>query len=476
MARKNEAAEEQTTEKRETAPVTRILAEHVVAADLGRFPPAARDAFRRALVDYVACVCAGAALPYCKAVRYYARSCSGKPIATVIADATKLSPPDAAFANGTAAHALDFDDGHREGSAHPGGVVFSAALATAEAEGSDWASFEEAVIAGYDVMLRIAATIHPVSAARGWHNSSVAGVFGAAAATGRLLGLDGDRMADAFGLSASFAGGIREYLFDGSDVKRLHLGKAARDGLVCANLAAHDVTGARRALEGEFGLLNAVVGGEGRIDRLTEGLETSWEISSVYFKPYPCCRHFQAAIDAVLKLKAERPIALQDIRGISIGLYAPAVPGHDHIAVTSLLDAQMSAPCAVVAALMHESVGARHFEPAAFAGAEAAGLLQAASVYADDQCTAEYPQRRTAVVALTMADGTTLQCRIRDPRGEAENPLSREELSRKFLENVGPVLGQAPAEDMLADIWADAFADQPVAGLTARLVAPEARA
>lgn len=460
---------EMRTTEHEARTLTRTLAEHTRSVRFARLPPDAVLSFRRALVDYIACVCAGVNMPPSKAVRAYGASLGATGVATVIGAGLKLSPPDAAFANGTAAHALDFDDGHREASAHPGGVVFSAALAVAESRGSNWEEFVEAVVAGYDVMLRIAASMHPASAGRGWHNSSVAGVFGSSAAASRLLGLDGAAIADAFGLAASFAGGLREYLFDGSDVKRLHLGKAARDGIVCAGLAAAGVSGAKKALEGRNGVFRAFAGENFDAGRLTEGLGDRWEISSVYFKPYPCCRHFQAAIDAIVKIKSDHDISPDRVEKISVGLYGPAVPGHDHIDVTSLLDAQMSAPCAVVAALQNPSIGARHFEPDRFSTVETRRLLEGTRVYVDDECSAEYPKRRTAVVSLTMDDGQEVECRIRDPRGENENPLTNDELGMKFMDNVSPVWGEAKASALLSSVWDDSFAGLPVTNLTAVL-------
>lgn len=446
------------------------LAYHVADIDWAALPAPVQAAFRRTLVDYIACVSAGLDMAQVIAARDYATSAGGAPIATIIGSGMRVGVQDAAFTNGTATHSLDFDDGHREGSAHPGGVVISAALAVAEAQGSDWRAFSEAVVAGYEVMLRIAASMHPSSAMQGWHNSSVAGVFGSAAAAGRLLGLDVRQIAHAFGLAASFAGGIREYLYDGSDIKRLHLGKASRDGILCAEMARRGVSGARKVFEGENGLFRAIAAGSGDGARLVRGIGSHWEIATVYFKPYPCCRHFQAAIDGALKLRAENELDLNAITGIEIGLYGPGVPGHEHVAPTTLLDAQMSAPCSVVTTLVNGNPGVRDFAPEMFVSEKIQRLLSVARVVVDPLCDAEYPAIRTAVVRLTLSNGEVLECRVRNPRGEAENPLSDEELGQKFLENTGPVFGEDRAEALLSDIFADRFAGRSVGEFSARLL------
>ncbi len=456
--------------------LSQVLADHAAAISWADLPQSVHLAFRRALVDYLAVVAAGLSQPPAVAVRALAEAQAGRPVATLIGTAQRASVQDAAFANGTAAHALDFDDGHREGSAHPGGVIFSTALAVAEAEGSDWLAFAEAVVAGYEVMLRIAASIHPTSAGQGWHNSSVAGVFGAVAAAGRLMGLDAATIAQGFGLAGSFAGGIREYLYDGADVKRLHLGKAARDGILCAELARRGVTGAQAVFEGRNGLFRAMAAGRGKADRLVRGLGQDWEFPQVYFKPYPCCRHFQAAIDATLALKAEHSIAPERVSSIEIGLYGPGVSGHEHVTAQTLLDAQMSAPCAIATTLLHGHPGVAQFDPAGFDAPDMQRLLARTRVFTDAECDAEYPARRTAVVRLTLDDATVLERRIRDPKGEAENPLGDDEIGQKFLENAGSVFGQAKAASLLSDIRADAFAGGKVAALTARLTPESATA
>src|SRR5690606_17344395 len=153
-------------------------------------------------------------------------------------------------------HGLDFDDGTTQGSAHPSGAVFPAVLAAAEQHGATPRDVVLATAVGYDVMIRIAAAMHPTTARKGFHNTALAGVFGAAAAVPSLLKLDAAQAGHALGLAGSFAGGIRAYLDDGAEVKRIHPGKAARDGLVCAELAKRGITGPGRVLEARYGFAN----------------------------------------------------------------------------------------------------------------------------------------------------------------------------------------------------------------------------
>lgn len=437
-----------------------LLARHVADTSGAAFAPDVVHAFRRAFVDYLACALAGADLPVTTALRKWAVAQGSRPVAMAIGAGVRLSAPEAAFVNGAAAHGLDFDDGQTRGSVHPGGSIFSAALAVAERNGASMADFIAGAVLGYDVLLRIASAMHPASAKRGWHNTPVSGVFGATAVAARIGHLDAFTTQNAFGIASSFAGGIREYLHDGAEVKRLHPGKAARDGIVCADLAAEGITGALACLDGADGLFRAMIDNQVDTRQITEGLGTNFLIKTAYFKPFPCCRHFHSAIDAALELRSEENLSPQDVAGVEIGLYGVGAHGHDHKRANNLLEAQMSAPCAVAAALIHGRLSAADFEPVKFEGAEAQRLLGVTEVYVDEACERAYPTTRSGVIALRLADGRRIERRVLDPRGEGGNPMSDDDLGGKFLENASARLGGDRAARLLDLVWsADRDAD-----------------
>jgi 2-methylcitrate dehydratase PrpD len=423
-----------------------ILAEHVAGLHYADLREETRQAFRRVLADYVACVLSGADMPTPQLLRDYLKTLGEKGVAGALGTDARFSAPSAAMANGAAAHALDFDDGHTQASAHPGGAVLSAALALAEETGT-----LVATVAGYEVMLRVAMAMHPASAKRGWHNTAVAGVFGAAAASASLLNLDAEKTRNALGLATSFAGGIREYLDDGSEVKRIHPGKAARDGIVCASLADRGLTGAVNAFEGRHALLAVFIGDKGNPARLTDGLGEHYEIENAYFKPYPCCRHFHSVVDGVLALREQKGIGPDDLEHLVVGLYAVGKQGHDHIHVGSLLEAQMSAPFAAATALKHGAAGVADFDETARADPEIAALSKRIDVVVDDACEAAYPAQRSGSIRLQLKSGETLSAFIRDPKGEGENALSDDDLRTKLE---GGVTGSRLNRDA-GSIWND---------------------
>jgi 2-methylcitrate dehydratase PrpD len=432
---------------------TRKIAAQVAALRFESLSTSAIYAFKRALLDFVTCAISGSAMPVSRALLAYYEDNDATRTATVIGSHARLSVPNAALVNGANTHGLDFDDGHTHGSAHPAGAIFPAVLAAAEQQDVEAKSVIAAVVAGYDVMLRIAAAMHPATARRGFHNTALAGVFGAAAAASSLLRLDAGQTGHALGLAGSFAGGTREYLDEGAEVKRLHPGKAARDGLLCAEFARRGVTGPTRILEGRYGFFQTHAGGEVKWQRLFEALAQRFEIEQVYFKPYPCCRHYHSIIDGLLALREEHGFGADDVKHVDIGLYAVGASGHDHKHCDTLLDAQMSAPCAAALAIVDGQMTATQFLPESLRKKEVQALLQKIDTRIDDECERLYPGTRSGVVGVTLEGGAKFEKRVLEPKGEAANPMSDADLEQKFLGNCEPLIGHARCDELLHSIW-----------------------
>ena len=433
---------------------TAKLAEHVAQARIENLGADTIHAFKRALQDHLTCAIAGSAMPVSRALLDYFSETDTARIATVIGSGAKLSPQNAALVNGANTHGLDFDDGHTNGSAHPSGVIFPAVFAAAEQYRLSPKDITLAAVLGYDVMCRIAAASHPFTARHGWHNTATAGVFGAAAAVSKLLGLDAAATRDALGLAGSFSGGIREYLAEGADVKRIHPGKAARDGLLCAELAKRGVTGPVKVLEGRYGFGNTHAGGEMKWDRLLLDLGSRYEIEHAYFKPYPCCRHYHSAIDGILELRSLHAFRADDVKHVDVGLYAVGVNGHDHKHCDNLLDAQMSAPVAAALAVVDGAVAAQSFLPQSLGRREVAHAIEASDARLDEECERIYPGRRSGFVRVELSDGRRLEKRVLDPKGEGENPMTDDDLRRKFLLNCETIAGKAKCERLMKMVWA----------------------
>ncbi len=428
---------------------SRKLACYVAELETRKLPEAAVHAFRRALLDYLTCAVAGSGTDAARMVLDYLQSWDQSAQACVIGTPHRLAAQNAAFVNGAATHGLDFDDGMTRGSVHPGGSVFPALLAMAEKLGSSAEDLIAAGVAAYDVTLRIASAVHPHTSRRGFHNTPTAGVFGATAAAARLMRLDAQTTLHALGLAGSFSGGLRAYLQDGAEVKRIHPGKAARDGIVCAELAKRGLTGPGAVIEGPYGFIQAMAGGNAEWERLTGALGERFEISNAYFKPYPACRHFHASLDAVRTIGRRTPFNIDEVTRVRIGMYEAGAAGHDQKTAENLLDAQMSAPVTTALAMAFGNVTVPSFDRANLDRPEIRRLIDITDVYVDEECERIYPGRRSGVARIELRDGRVLEERVLDPKGEGENPMTDDDLATKFSSNCAPLIGDARSRKLL---------------------------
>src|ERR1041384_553872 len=208
---------------------------------------------------------------------------------TAIGHGRALDSGGAAFVNGTAAHGEDFDDTFEGGPVHAGAVVVPAVLAVVEKFGVEGSSVLKGIAVGVEAMCRLSLVAPTRVHKAGFHPTSVFGAMAAAAAASATLGLDSPRIAHAFGIAGSMAGGIIEYLADGSWTKRLHAGWAAQSGIRAALFARAGFVGPRSVFEGTHGLFNGFAHTTmGDYDALTGDFGTRWVRDTLAFKPYPC--------------------------------------------------------------------------------------------------------------------------------------------------------------------------------------------
>jgi 2-methylcitrate dehydratase PrpD len=435
------------------AGASRKLAHHIAGMTFAQLPTDTVHAFKRTLLDFLTCAIAGAAMPVSKALLGYFEENDATRISTVIGHGAKLSPPNAALVTGANTHGLDFDDGHTHGSAHPAGVIFPAVMAVAQQRASSAQEIVAAVVCGYDVMCRIAAAMHPESARRGYHNTALAGVFGATAAVSNLLKLDPAQTLNALGLAGSFSAGIREYLDEGAEIKRIHPGKAARDGIICAEFAARGITGPTKVLEGRYGFFATHAAPHVKWARLFDGLGERYEINAVYHKPYPCCRHYHAVIDGIKALQREHGFTADDVAHAEVGMYAVGVNGHDYKHCETLLDAQMSAPVAAALAIVLGDVTATMFVPATLDRPDVRALIERIDAKLDDECERIYPGVRSGAAQIRLRNGKVLEKRVLEPKGEVKNPMTDADLAAKFRANCEPIVGAARCDRIITAVW-----------------------
>lgn len=363
---------------------------------------------------------------------------------SVLGDKRRYVPSAAALINGTLAHSLDFDDTHAEGSIHSSAPIVPAALAAAEMAGASGKELLAAVVAGYEVQIRLSMALNPSAHyAQGFHPTATCGVFGAAAAVSKLLGLDAEGVRNAFGVALSQAAGSMEFLVDGAWTKRSHVGQAAQNGLMCAVLAAEGFVGPKEAFEGRAGLFSAY-SPVSEPDKAVKDLGSTWETLRLAVKPYPSCRYSHAAIDGIVSLMSENDIDPEDIEEMEIGLPETGwkiIGGpDDKTNPEGVVDAQFSMPfCAAVAA----RAGGLSWDDydLHLNDEKTRDLTRRVKVMIDPQAEAEFPTNMAGVTRIQTKNGK-FETFVAEPKGEPGNFLDDDEFRRKFGDLATPYLGQ----------------------------------
>jgi 2-methylcitrate dehydratase PrpD len=355
---------------------------------------------------------------------------------------------DAVFLGGTAAHGLELDDGFRQGSVHPGCVVVPAALAVAYARRASGAELLEAVVAGYEAVTAIGAACHPHLRQRGFHPTSIVGVFGSAAAAGKLLRLSSAEMNNTVGLAASSAAGLFAFVKGGADVKRLHAGHAAREGLQAALLAQAGIQGPPDVLGASDGFMHAFLG---HAVPIALPPLVPFGVTDCYVKPHPCCRHIQPAAEALIALLEEQNITPGEVERIEVATYRIAA-AHASTGWDDFASAQLSFPYVMALALKHRAIRLEHFEENVRRAPWVENIARKVSVSAPPEMDGLYPQLRPARVTVTTSRGSFTH-QVDEALGSRILPLDDAGLQAKFLGLVSPVLGQERAQELAVRLW-----------------------
>ncbi len=432
---------------------TTRLADFAAKTHFDQIPTAAADRAKDCILDYLGVTVAGSSTPASNIV-YKSVSPSSEfdgSKTVVIGHGGGAAPLDAALVNSTSAHAVELDDFHRKGSVHPGVSVIPAALAMAQQYKSTGEEIISAVVVGYEVVIRIGMATCIAQFERGFHPTSTCGVFGSAAAAGRLLGLDGFDLANAFGIAGSFAGGIREWKRNGSITKPLQVGRATQNGGFAAVLVVDGYSGPTTVLEGEMGFCHAFANGPDLLTKALEDLLQVFEIENIAFKPYASGRACHPAIDAVLWIKTKENLRLSDIQEVKVKLAkemyrAVMWPEDRKYEPETVSDAQFSLPFCVAAALTKGSVLLSEFSPESLRDPLILELAKKVNAEVSPECEEVYPEKILQIVEITMKNAKRYDCRVDYSKGDPENPMSRRELREKFVRLAAPTLGSTQTD------------------------------
>ncbi len=404
----------------------------------------AHDA-RRAVLDWFAALLPGCVEGPSVALSRALVGARGEGKAVIYVDGTTGAPRHAALLNGTASHTVEFDDIFRDGGYHPGSPTISAALAVAQAEGSDAETFYRAVIGGYEVGCRIAMALQP-SHYRNWHITSTVGTMGAAVSTAMLKGCDAEGIAHAIAIASSFAGGHQENLQGQGQTKPMHCGHAAEAGVLAGLAAAEGVTGSPGSLDAPHGYAAATSDGTGNWQTGLAGLDDWTPISRMTFKNHGCCGHIFPTLDGINAMQAKHGFDHEDVAMIEVQGYGPTVSICDRIDVQSARDARFSLQYCVATLLHNGAVRLAAFTAEALSRADIRDFMQKVTVTEDAEIAAAYPARRQARLVITLKSGEVVEHFQPTRKGDPDDPLTDAELFEKYDELTAGVLDAAEAK------------------------------
>ncbi len=410
---------------------TSAIAEFIAKSRWEDCPAEAVDAARRAILDCLGVMLAGSVEPAARIVTDIARSEGGAPLATVVGTPLRTGAVWAALANGTAAHALDFDDTNFAMMGHPTAPVLSAALAAGELALADGRALVHAFLLGFEVETTLGEVLNPAHYEKGFHATGTLGTMGAAAAAARLLGLDATQTRTALAIAASQASGLKENF--GTMTKPFHAGHAARSGVLSGLLAREGFTASEQALEGPQGYF-AVLGAGKREERALETLGAPWKIlkTGVAVKPYPSCAFTHSIIDSTLELRRIHAIAPEQVEHVTVGVGASVPRILIHSNPRSGLEAKFSGEFSAAAALCEGRVGIATFRDDKTDDPAIKTLMKRVRVVVDPEIPGEGDQHVWTRVTLRLRDGREVSVAPRPVPGHPGSPLSLDQLREKF--------------------------------------------
>jgi 2-methylcitrate dehydratase PrpD len=439
---------------------TAACADFIVGVRWKDIPRAAADLAKRCVIDGLGVILAGSTTDGSTILRDHVRRTDGGEESTVFgADVFRASAGGAAFLNAASGHAMDWDDTQLSTTAdrifglltHPTIPPLAAALAVGERLHVSGERFLEAFLSGFEVECRIAEAIHPNHYTKGFHSSGTIGTFGAASATAKLLGLDAGATGHMLSIAASLCAGIRVNF--GTMTKPLHVGRAAQNGVLAAELAAAGFTGGRDGLDGPWGFFQVFSFGEGMDeDRLVGKLGNPYAIVSpgVSIKPYPCGVLGHPTMDAMRALVIAHDVKPEQIKAIRVRAGSNILNPLRYTIAQNELEAKFCPAFMVSAVALRRKAGIHEFTDAFVRSAPVQQMMARVQTILDPDIEARGFDKIRSTVEVDLIDGRTLvQPADERYRGGPDRPFTREELHEKFTECAELVLPEPAMADAL---------------------------
>ena len=391
------------------------------------FPEEVYEQAKSCLVDYIGCTTLGASVLKDAAKRFLS-AFSHEGSCSIIGTDLKNDVLSAALLNGIHAHAIELDDGHRFGMIHVGAVVNSALISVAQDQKVSGDDLLRGIIVAYEATIRLASAIQPGHKLKAFHATGTCATIGSAIGIASMLHCDRKQWNAILSAAATSAAGLLEMSDDSSQLKPYNIGHAAMAAVTAAYYSVSLLDGPSDILGGDRGFFKACA------DKVKEErlFSDGYEIMKIYRKPYAACRHAHAPIEAALKIMAEHSLNVKEIDAIKIETYALALKGHSHKTIKNTDSAKMSIPYDVAAAIRYGKVNYEQFFEECLNDKLLNEILEKITISEDPELSALVPNKRAAKVTIS-SNGNEYSCRIDDPLGEPENPLSKEDLETKYF-------------------------------------------
>jgi 2-methylcitrate dehydratase PrpD len=418
--------------------ITQDLAKYCYELTYQQLPEEVVDRVKYFFLDFIGVACRGSREDSSKSMYRFIKGMDhGQREGVIIGTKERAFHLYSALANGTSAHAIEMDDVNNEASLHPGVAVFPAALAISERVGEAGKKFIEAVVLGYEVMIRLGRALGAQNSyKRGFHPTGTCGPFGSSLVVSKIIGLKQEATTSALGIAGSQAAGSMEYLAQGAWTKRFHPGWAALSGMVAAQLAQKGFRGPFSIIEGRDGFLHSYSDGadEGKV---LEGLGSQYEILQTSIKPHACCRYMQPPIDAILKIVRENDLPSEKVDKVKVGIlragaHLIAEPLNIKYTPQSIVDAQFSMPFGAAIAILYRRAGLKEFHLSKIRSEEVKRMMRRVECVVEPDLERTFPRQWCATADILMKDGTHYFTRIEYCKGDPGNPLSWDEVIEKF--------------------------------------------
>jgi 2-methylcitrate dehydratase PrpD len=413
------------------------IAEFISGLQYSRLPSNIIEDAKYRVLDWMGSALAGTRYKASIIISEMVRSAMGAAQATLIKGGMKVPVAQAAFANGLIGHVAEYDDGHRLAIGHPGAVTLPASLAVAECYGRTGKELLTAVVAGYEVMIRLGTAINP-SHYKAWHTTATCGVFSAAASATSLLKLDSQKINMSLGIAGTMAAGLLETL--GTHAKPLNAGHACQSGVQAALLAMNGFTGPDDILLGNKGFIKATSTNYNTkiLEEINDGPLLS---NTAFYKVYASCGHTNSPLDVIFLLMQEYDIPVMAVKQITIKTYHTAVEMTGQLRHLDEEEAKFSLPYCIAVALLCKRVTLAEFAPERLNDPRIIKLAKKICIVEDTEATKAFPARR-ATITIEMNDGRVIEKSV---KSSSDTP-NYQAVEEKFMSLASTCVEQQTAD------------------------------